>query len=239
MTLFANSPGALSLVLLFPTALLMLVPRRESGTPLPSTSRTSSPNRTQYAPTPPHSQQSPIIQLSALTTYRAHMILMTVLSILAVDFPVFPRSLAKCETYGVSLVGPLQYFHSMASSTVLGSVDGPRCGIIRIFARGGFRNTNYQVSGSSLFSIKTKGCKGSTEIPTNLGAGVPTTHRRETVRLSRELVSHSNLARDAHGGYFRNTRPSMAPTGIFSLRWAHSPYSKSSCIPSCHSPPFR
>ena len=32
------------------------------------------------------------------------MMLMTILAILAVDFPVFPRSLAKCETYGVSLV---------------------------------------------------------------------------------------------------------------------------------------
>jgi hypothetical protein len=33
--------------------------------------------------------------------------LMTVLAILAVDFPVFPRTLAKCETYGVSLVRSL------------------------------------------------------------------------------------------------------------------------------------
>lgn len=29
---------------------------------------------------------------------------MTILGILAVDFPIFPRSLAKCETFGVSLV---------------------------------------------------------------------------------------------------------------------------------------
>lgn len=32
------------------------------------------------------------------------MLLMTTLAILAVDFPIFPRSLAKCETFGVSLV---------------------------------------------------------------------------------------------------------------------------------------
>lgn len=42
--------------------------------------------------------------LPSVTTWRAHMMLMTSLCILAVDFPVFPRELAKCETFGVSLV---------------------------------------------------------------------------------------------------------------------------------------
>ncbi len=42
--------------------------------------------------------------LPFVTTWRAHMMLMTSLCILAVDFPVFPRELAKCETFGVSLV---------------------------------------------------------------------------------------------------------------------------------------
>ena len=49
-------------------------------------------------------EQTETTRLSALSTYRAHMMLVTVLAILAVDFPVFPRKLAKCETYGVSLV---------------------------------------------------------------------------------------------------------------------------------------
>jgi len=171
----------------------MLVPRRESDTPLPSTLRAPSPSRAQYTPTPPHGQQSPIVQLPALTTYRAHMILMTVLSILAVDFPVFPRSLAKCETYGVSLVGSPQQFHSIASLTVWGCIDGPGCGIVCIFARGSFRDTNYQVSGSSLFPIETKGRQGTTEIPANMGARVLTTNRCEAVRLPCELVPQHNF----------------------------------------------
>jgi phosphatidylinositol glycan class W len=32
------------------------------------------------------------------------MMLMTALCILAVDFPVYPRELAKCETFGTGLV---------------------------------------------------------------------------------------------------------------------------------------
>ncbi|SNX84575.1 related to GWT1 - GPI-anchored wall transfer protein [Melanopsichium pennsylvanicum] len=37
-----------------------------------------------------------------LTVYRAHMMLVTVISILAVDFPVFPRDMSKCESWGTS-----------------------------------------------------------------------------------------------------------------------------------------
>ncbi|KAF9461756.1 GWT1-domain-containing protein [Collybia nuda] len=96
MSIFANSPVFLSILLLIPTGFLLSLARRESGTPLPSP---SSPRQSSFPPTQPQ-----ITPLPALTVYRAHMMLMTILAILAVDFPVFPRSLVKCETFGVSLM---------------------------------------------------------------------------------------------------------------------------------------
>ncbi|KAI0372573.1 hypothetical protein BV20DRAFT_1034621 [Pilatotrama ljubarskyi] len=106
VTIFANAPGVLCLILLAPTTLLLLLPRRESGTYLPSAlthSRVSSRDSTSPREvTFPRTINIP--PLPALTTYRSHMLLLTFICILAVDFPVFPRSLAKCETFGVSIM---------------------------------------------------------------------------------------------------------------------------------------
>ncbi|KAF8161344.1 GWT1-domain-containing protein [Crassisporium funariophilum] len=99
MTLFASHPIYLVILLLIPTALLLRIPKAETGTPLPS-SQPPSPSVHAHV----HRPSVRIQPLPALTTYRAHMMLMTVLAILAVDFPIFPRSLAKCETFGVSLM---------------------------------------------------------------------------------------------------------------------------------------
>lgn len=96
MTVFAERPILLASALLLPTAVLLAMPPQEHGTPLPSNKYPESPTAASATPR--------ITPLPALTTYRAHMMLMTILAILAVDFPVFPRYLAKCETYGVSLV---------------------------------------------------------------------------------------------------------------------------------------
>lgn len=46
----------------------------------------------------------PAGRLAFLSVYRAHMMIMTIHCILAVDFPVFPRWQAKCEDFGTSLV---------------------------------------------------------------------------------------------------------------------------------------
>ena len=77
------------------TGLLLYLPKPKNGTFLPL-------RQPLAASTSSNSDQIPL--LPALTTYQAHLTLMNVLAILAVDFPVFPRSLVKCETFGVSLV---------------------------------------------------------------------------------------------------------------------------------------
>ncbi|KAH7337637.1 GWT1-domain-containing protein [Rhizoctonia solani] len=134
LTLFADRPLTLTFLLSFPAfvihrALPALPPPTQASLlppPSPSVTRPSSPSptptRTDYSiyvtptpnltPTPrqtafpsaPRSSTTHVPPLPALTTYRAHMMLMTVIAILAVDFPVFPRALSKCESWGVSVM---------------------------------------------------------------------------------------------------------------------------------------
>ncbi|KAJ7782797.1 GWT1-domain-containing protein [Mycena metata] len=103
MTLFALRPLLLTGLLLVPAALVL------ARTPRPGTTLPAS--------------QGALKPLPALTTYRAHMMLMTILGILAVDFPVFPRSLAKCEKYGVSVmdlgVGSFVFSNGLVSALPL------------------------------------------------------------------------------------------------------------------------
>lgn len=59
------------------------------------------------------------------------MMLMTVLAILAVDFKVFPRSLAKCESFGVSLVSAQNVLSPRTSPHIVSALDGHGRWIIR------------------------------------------------------------------------------------------------------------
>lgn len=87
MTIYANAPGTLSMLLLVPTIVLFLLLPIGRGTPnstsLHPDSVFSIHNRALI-----QASMSPLPVLSILD--RAHVMLMTVLSILAVDFRVFP-----------------------------------------------------------------------------------------------------------------------------------------------------
>ena len=143
MTLFAHRPGALSAVLLLPTAFICsFLPPYQSGTPLPSGGIVSPRAPSHHASGSHHdkparrsaasAEEPETTRLSALSTYRAHMMLVTVLAILAVDFPVFPRMLAKCETYGVSFVRSC-VFHACKPFVVLKRISRWTWALARLY----------------------------------------------------------------------------------------------------------
>lgn len=132
VTVFAERPWVLLVLLGGITGLLALVPRRSLPPPLSPIIRPIK-SETKRDEKVAGSDGKQIPPSPAVTVYRAHMMLMTIVCILAVDFPVFPRALAKCETFGVSVV---MWTPSCVSSCLITRhLDGPWCRVICIFAR--------------------------------------------------------------------------------------------------------
>lgn len=88
----------LAILLVSPAVLVYLLPRKSAtGKRKPAV-----PARGTDASK--DSKPDPLPLKPFLTTYRAFMLIMTVVAILAVDFRLFPRRFAKVETWGTSLM---------------------------------------------------------------------------------------------------------------------------------------
>ncbi|OJJ45599.1 hypothetical protein ASPZODRAFT_133446 [Penicilliopsis zonata CBS 506.65] len=102
-TLYSSAPLLLILFLLSPAALVFLTPkptRPKAKRPPRFAAQQSQDAQSGGADSAPR----PLPTLPFLTTYRGAMMVVTCLSILAVDFPVFPRRFAKAENWGTSLM---------------------------------------------------------------------------------------------------------------------------------------
>ncbi|GAA5979812.1 hypothetical protein JCM11641_002701 [Rhodosporidiobolus odoratus] len=102
LTLFSSHPLFFNLFLCTLTTLWALSPTPDYPSQPPPLSPQLDRKR-KHARAPSQIDLRPFSR-PFVTSYRAIMMVMTVLGILAVDFPVFPREFAKAETWGTSLM---------------------------------------------------------------------------------------------------------------------------------------
>ena len=80
------------------------------------------------SPPPPSPLPCPLSRVPYITNYRSSMLTITTICILAVDFPVFPRRLAKTETFGFGLmdlgVGSFVFSNGLVSQEARGKEAG-------------------------------------------------------------------------------------------------------------------
>lgn len=102
-TVYSPAPWLLIALVLSPAVLVLLTSARPRAPPKakPSSKAEKSKSKAQ-AQAQAQSESLPIHPF--LTTYRAAMMIVTCVAILAVDFRVFPRRFAKVENWGTSLM---------------------------------------------------------------------------------------------------------------------------------------
>ncbi|KAL7275090.1 Glucosaminyl phosphatidylinositol (GlcN-PI) nositol acylation protein [Rhizina undulata] len=88
MTLYSSFPVLLILLFIFPAAILHLVPRI----------------KLKHKPRKTNNLETNLPKKAFITVYRGFMMVITCISILAVDFKIFPRRFAKAENWGTSLM---------------------------------------------------------------------------------------------------------------------------------------
>lgn len=101
ITLYTDRLRLLHLLIPIPAILFALAAHEEPKSKSKSKSTSTS---TKKEPAKKEKDVGLLVKKPFLTTYRSHMIIMTNLCILAVDFNVFPRRFAKVETWGTSLM---------------------------------------------------------------------------------------------------------------------------------------
>lgn len=109
-TIYSASPVLLNVLLLTPIPLILFGfgrtrPRQKQAKPSRQVHQQHQQNLTASSDSKDGSQNlDPFPVHPFLTTYRAAMMVVTCSSILAVDFPIFPRRFAKVENWGTSLM---------------------------------------------------------------------------------------------------------------------------------------
>ena len=112
------------------------------------------------------------------------MLLLTFICILAVDFPVFPRELAKCETYGVSLVSVPSMLHL---TTTHRYPDGHRRRFLRLLTGRRVRNSSCQEPSTPHRPASTESVFGIAKMLSGTPSRIPEDHLSQGYRVSSEL----------------------------------------------------